>query len=116
MGYAQGVVIKMLFNENATLKKLITSQDNEVARPSVQGYDFTCWRVNMGRRSRAITVENAFTENVSLILQTQDAYVGANAESGDEVTYNGKKYRINDIVEIRSSAFLGAVEYAIGLQ
>jgi hypothetical protein len=106
----------MLFNENATLRKLITSQDSEVARPAVQGHDFTCWRVNMGRRSRAITVENAFTENISLILQTQDAYVGANAESGDEVTYNGKKYRINDIVEIRSSAFLGAVEYAIGLQ
>jgi len=106
----------MLFNESATFRKLIISQDNEIARPAVQWYEFTCWLVDMGKRSRAITVENAFIENISLILQTQDAYIGANAESGDEIMYNGKKYRINNILEIRSSAYLGAVEYAIGLQ
>jgi len=114
--YVQGMGIKMLFNESATFRKLIISQDNEIARPAVQWYEFTCWLVDMGKRSRAITVENAFIENISLILQTQDAYIGANAESGDEIMYNGKKYRINNILEIRSSAYLGAVEYAIGLQ
>lgn len=102
------------YDKTAVWHKHITSSDNEQIRPAVKGVEFRCFEQTLKTKGPAQILEGASGSSATVTLQT-DNPIAKEMKAKDTVEFEGHKYKVVSVAEIRSLAYRGAREYMIGL-
>ena len=102
------------YDKTAIWHKHITSSDNEQIRPAVKGVEFRCFEQALRSKGQGQIIEGASGQTATVTLQT-DNPIAKEMKAKDTVEFDGHKYKVVSVAEIRSLAYRGAREYMIGL-
>ena len=102
------------YNKTAIWHRHMTSNDNEQVRAAVKGVEFRCFEQTLKVKGQTAILEGASGSTTALTLQPDNPVV-KEMKSKDIVEFDGQKYKVVSLGEVRSLAFRDAREYLIGL-
>jgi len=102
------------FDKTAILHKAVLSSDDEQARAGVAGVTFSCFEQTLKTKGQSMILDGAIGNMAALVLQTDNS-IALTIESDDFVVFEGHRYTVVSVGQIRSSLYRGAREYLISL-